>query len=303
MPIDGSASNVATSALTAIPFGTLIAAPLKAAIEAQQMAARTTTDFIQEVGFNTDASGNKSAVNIVFQYERAGQTVNLVVPLLVILPIPFIAVEEITIDFKASISASASSVQSDETTVQKGASGSVSGHVGGRMWGVSATFNANYSSKRDSKSTQESKYSVEYTMDIHVSAKQDSMPAGLAAVLNILTSAISEKPALTSGINVTVGNLDPTTHTRVVTAKLINSEGNAVANATVNFTGSGSDNAKYAITPSAPTTDASGVVTATVAYSGDATKPGAAVEAIDVDAAIGSTTFGTKQTVDVTYKP
>ncbi|MBQ2198366.1 MAG: hypothetical protein II406_06425, partial [Bacteroidales bacterium] len=40
------------------------------------------------------------------------------------------------------------------------------------------------------KATQESKYSVEYTMDVHVHAGQDGMPAGMAKVQEILNSSV-----------------------------------------------------------------------------------------------------------------
>lgn len=55
---------------------------------------------------------------------------------------------------------------------------------------MDAKMNANYSSKKDSKATQDSKYSVEYTMDVAVKAGQDSMPAGLAKVLELLGNAL-----------------------------------------------------------------------------------------------------------------
>ena len=45
-------------------------------------------------------------------------------------------------------------------------------------------------SQKDSKATEESKYSVEYTMDIAVKAGQDSMPAGLAKVLELLGNSL-----------------------------------------------------------------------------------------------------------------
>lgn len=44
--------------------------------------------------------------------------------------------------------------------------------------------------KKDSRATQESKYSVEYTMDVAVKAGQESMPAGLAKVLELLGSSL-----------------------------------------------------------------------------------------------------------------
>ena len=67
MAIDATPSQVATSALQAIPFGSMIGGPLNACIEAQAMAAQTSWQFIQEVGLNTNPeTGQKEAVKIKF---------------------------------------------------------------------------------------------------------------------------------------------------------------------------------------------------------------------------------------------
>ena len=85
MAIDTTPSQVATSALQAIPFGSIIGGPLKACIEAQAMAAQTSWQFIQEVGLNTDPNtGQKEAVNVSFQFMQNGHMVQLNVPLLTI---------------------------------------------------------------------------------------------------------------------------------------------------------------------------------------------------------------------------
>ena len=191
MAIDTTPSQVATSALQAIPFGSIIGGPLKACIEAQAMAAQTSWQFIQEVGLNTDPNtGQKEAVNVSFQFMQNGHMVQLNVPLLTIVPIPYIAIHDIDINFKANISASSSSVseQSSSSALDVGAEASI-----GAKWGpfhMDAKMKANYSSKKDSKATQESKYSVEYTMDVAVKAGQDSMPAGLAKVLELLGNTL-----------------------------------------------------------------------------------------------------------------
>lgn len=191
MAIDTTPSQVATSALQAIPFGSIIGGPLKACIEAQAMAAQTSWQFIQEVGLNTDPNtGQKEAVNVSFQFMQNGHMVQLNVPLLTIVPIPYIAIHDIDINFKANISASSSSVseQSSSSALDAGAEVTAGLKVG--PFHMDAKMNANYSSKKDSKATQESKYSVEYTMDVAVKAGQDSMPAGLAKVLELLGSAL-----------------------------------------------------------------------------------------------------------------
>ena len=55
---------------------------------------------------------------------------------------------------------------------------------------MEANLKANYSSKKDSKATAESKYSVESTIDVAVKAGQESMPAGMAKVLELLGTAL-----------------------------------------------------------------------------------------------------------------
>ena len=189
MALDNAAAQNAQSLLNGIDYGALIGGPLTAAIKAQAMAARSTWEFIQEVGLNTDKDGNKSAVNVTFMYQKDGEMVRLIVPILTIVPIPLIIIDEVDIQFKANINASAS--QSSEQSDSSALAGELTatGSIGWGPFSLSATVKASYSSKKDSKATQDSKYSVEYTQDVHVHASQAGMPAGLATVLNILSNA------------------------------------------------------------------------------------------------------------------
>ncbi|WP_099465710.1 MULTISPECIES: DUF2589 domain-containing protein [Parabacteroides] len=191
MAIDKTPSQVATNALQAIPFGSIIGGPLQACIEAQAMAAQTTWKFIQEVGLNEDPETHeKTAVTVSFSFLQGGRMVQLNVPLLTIVPIPYIAIHSIDINFKASISASSSSTSEVSENTSMGGSAEVTAGLKVGPFHMDAKMNANYSSKKDSKATEESKYSVEYTMDVAVKAGQDSMPAGLAKVLELLGNAL-----------------------------------------------------------------------------------------------------------------
>lgn len=205
MAVNDAPSNIASNALSAIPFSSMIGGPLNACIEAQAMAAKTTWDFIQEVGLNTNPdTGEKTAVNVSFSFMQGGRMVQLNVPLLTIVPIPYIAIHSIDINFKASISASSSSVSENTESTSK--SGSLEASAGLKVgpFHMDAKINGSYSSKKDSKATEESKYSVEYTMDIAVKAGQDSMPAGLAKVLELLGSALDvSDPAGVLEVNAT----------------------------------------------------------------------------------------------------
>lgn len=182
--------DVAMNALQNMPFGTMIGGPLKACVEAQALAAKTTYEFIKEVGFRNEANGDKSAVNVAFTFNQGGHLVQMNVPLLTIIPIPFIAIRDIDINFKASISASSSTASETSEHTEAGGEVNAKAKLNLGLFSLQANLKANYSSKKDSKATAESKYSVESTIDVAVKAGQESMPAGMAKVLELLGTAL-----------------------------------------------------------------------------------------------------------------
>ena len=189
-------ANVAINAMQAIPFSSMIGGPLNACIEAQAMAARTSWEFIKEVGLNTDEKGQKSAIMVAFSFNRGGRMVQLNVPLLTIVPIPYIAINTIDINFKASISASSSTANESSEHTEAGGEVNAKAKLNLGLFSLQANLKANYSSKKDSKATAESKYSVESTIDVAVKAGQESMPAGMAKVLELLGTALDVVDAM-----------------------------------------------------------------------------------------------------------
>lgn len=197
----------AVAELRQIPFAYLIGAPMKAAIEAQALAAQSTIEFIQKVGFKAadfdagpdmlfdDPSADADVGelrNVTFTYFKKDETGNnegtfeLRVPLLAIVPIPYIRIDEMTIDFKAKLTDMIQRNTSTSFQLDASTSGKYSA-----FWSpvkfefrVSSTFKTNSSTQASQKR--------EYSMDIHVRAVQDEMPAGLSKVLDILEDAISE---------------------------------------------------------------------------------------------------------------
>lgn len=190
----------ATKQLGALPFGNIIGGPLVAAIEAQAKAARSSVEFIKSVAFKPgdDGAPTGDVQMINFSYMQKSDVTfkkaTLEVPLLAIVPIPYIRIDDMTIQFKANISAESSS----KDTFVEGSETDVKGNVTGRYgWGpasVEASFSAGYSAKKDSTSARDSKYSVEYTMDIYIHAVNDDMPKGMATVLQLLNQSIQGHP-------------------------------------------------------------------------------------------------------------
>ena len=115
--IDTTPSTIATNALQSLPFGTLIGGPLAACVEAQAKAAKSSWEFIRDVGLTDNGDGGHKAVYVNFEYRKDGRSVMLSLPLLTIVPIPYLAIREIEIAFKARISAAASTSKTDHKSL------------------------------------------------------------------------------------------------------------------------------------------------------------------------------------------
>jgi hypothetical protein len=111
----------------------------------------------------------------------------LSVPILTILPMPFIRVEEATIDFNAKINSVETSSESSELAVGANL------EVRQRWPSGSAKLNASFSFQK--KTSSGSSVERTYSMQIHVRASQDEMPAGMEKLLSILEGAIKSTPA------------------------------------------------------------------------------------------------------------
>lgn len=185
-------SQKTLSTLQGLPFDNLIGGPLNACVNAQANAAQTTINFIKEIGLQdvTDENGNTrtEAIYVYFSFIQNGRKVNISVPLLAIVPIPYIGINTIDINFKATVSGVESESKTDEYTRETKRDTKSAGFSLFRP--KVTTMKGSVSTKKDSKSTQDSKFSVEATIDVAVHASQDSMPAGMARILELLGSAL-----------------------------------------------------------------------------------------------------------------
>jgi Protein of unknown function (DUF2589) len=201
----------AVEELQQIPFSQLIGSPLKAAVEAQALAAQSTIEFIHKVGFKqpaglgaadtdlvfADVTDNADAGelrSVTFKYTKKDENgelkdFSLTVPFLAITPIPFIRIEEMTIDFNAKLTDSVERKTESSFKLDSTISGSYSA-----FWSpikVEARVSATYNQKSGTTEKQQR----EYSMQIHVRAVQDELPAGLSRMLDMLEQAIQEQPA------------------------------------------------------------------------------------------------------------
>jgi Protein of unknown function (DUF2589) len=115
------------------------------------------------------------------------QEMKLEVPILTMLPIPFIRIEETTIDFHAKLN----SVEFSKTDTSLGIKADLTVRQG---WpGGSAKLNVAVAYQ--TRTQQGVTVDRTYSMDVHIKAVQDELPAGLDRILGILEKAMREQPA------------------------------------------------------------------------------------------------------------
>lgn len=202
-----------------LDMGALIGGPLKAACDAQIMMAKATSDFIQNVGMDAvDTHGVKKVRTVDFSFERpstAGdgngigmEKVNLSVPLLSIVKIPALAVDDVNVTFDMEVKSSVCSESKSDK------SASVDASAGVKFGSFSANVNIKGSVSAHESNTRKSDNSAKYHVEVH--AKDTGMPEGLAKVLDILSTASApaqieavkkdEKADAAAGSNASSGN-------------------------------------------------------------------------------------------------
>lgn len=169
-PNTNSGSKVA-SALNSIPFGNIIGGPLAACVRAQAEAAQTTIDFIR--GFTMTNSEldpeGVEPITVTFTFIMNGEKTRMTVPLMTIVPIPYMHIDYVNLNFTADITAC------DD----------------GKMEAEYAT--EGYTRTED----DEQSVSVESKMGINVRASTSSMPSGMAKMLEFFTNNLIVHDTLT----------------------------------------------------------------------------------------------------------
>ncbi|MDX2591386.1 DUF2589 domain-containing protein [Streptomyces sp. WI03-4A] len=193
---DGSAaaapaSPVDLGAELSLPFEQIIGGPLQGVIRSSAMAANETAQFIKSVGFKQD--GHPETVAFSYTSTEPTQTDgttgknNVVrkveVPLLTVVPIPYLQLSKVTLDFNVKIDSVSTRKQEQKIGAETSASGG--------FWGVKASLKASY----DSSSSSSETVSRSASMSVHVEAEQGPMPGGMEKILSMLTdNAVTVKP-------------------------------------------------------------------------------------------------------------
>ena len=140
-------------------------------------------------------SGNGASITVDFQAKKEAVAavftdMKLEVPILTMLPIPFIRIEETTIDFNAKIN----SVEETKTDETFKIDASLDAKVQYPPVFSIATVNLKVNTSYQKNTTSGSKVDRTYSMSVHIRAVQDEMPAGMEKILGILEDAIRSQP-------------------------------------------------------------------------------------------------------------
>ncbi len=165
----------------------LIGGPLSAAAEASTLLANSTADFINRVGFNRDGTVR----TVAFSYQQRSinedgtsnlEDMKVDVPMLAIVPIPNLQIDEVNVLFDMEVKQS----EKSENSLDMGAS--ISGSVNLGIVKVSVTGSVSAHSSNTRSSDNSAKYHVD------VRATNHGIPEGLARVLDMM--AVNLSPAL-----------------------------------------------------------------------------------------------------------
>lgn len=167
----------------------LIGGPLTAAADASTLLANSTADFINRVGFNQD--GKVRTVSFSYHTRSVNddgtsnlETMRVDVPMLAIVPIPNLQIDEVNILFDMEVKQS----EKSEKSLDLGASMSGSVNLGIVKVSVSGSVSSH------SNNTRSSDNSAKYHVDVR--ATNHGIPEGLARVLDMM--AVNISPALVS---------------------------------------------------------------------------------------------------------
>lgn len=168
--MNDSVIKSANGTLEKMDFGALIGAPLKACVDAQAQAATATSDYIERVFKYNPQSKVYETETISFTYKTNEGEKRITMPLISVMPIPYLQIRHVDLKFAADVSVA------DGQLVAK----------------VSTEGNADKPSK-ESNEEMSSDFKADLKVDINLRASSSDMPMGVARLLQIMQQNINVK--------------------------------------------------------------------------------------------------------------
>ncbi len=185
-----------------LPMKSLIGAPLKAATDANGMMARTQTQFLLSTCFNKGDDGNLDPIMIKFNITRSivnqdgtaatppTATVTFTLPLLTIIPLNSLAVDDVKVHFEMEVKSSTSTDNESSSEQETAAKADITAKYNAGLFSVEVHGSVSHNSKETSSQKQhyEASNSAKYEVDVH--AGQLPLPTGVTTIINAFTKNI-----------------------------------------------------------------------------------------------------------------
>ncbi|WP_199609098.1 DUF2589 domain-containing protein [Flocculibacter collagenilyticus] len=183
-----------------LPIKSLIGAPLKASADANGMMARTQTQFLLSTCFEGEDNSNLTPKMITFNMQRAVVTADggqadpvntsFTVPLMTIIPLNSLAVDDVTVHFEMEVKSSNSHDTETSEQQKTSASAEITAKYNAGFFSVEVHGSVSSESESTSKESQhyESSNQAKYVIDVH--AGQLPLPKGVTTIIDAFTKNI-----------------------------------------------------------------------------------------------------------------
>jgi hypothetical protein len=204
MPVQDRGLVSMAQQFSGLPIKSLISAPLLAGAEANSKMALTQTQFLLSTCFDTTGSGdaveykpimiNMTLTRSVINADGTAGTpveTKFDLPLLTILPLNSLAVDDVTVTFEMEVKSSFSNDQETSSQSKSASEGKFSAKVGFGMFSaeVSGSVSASSESASSAKSHYEKSNSAKYTINAH--AGQLPLPEGVTTIIHAFSQNIA----------------------------------------------------------------------------------------------------------------
>lgn len=160
------------SPLSALDFNRIIGGPLSACVNAQEEAALATLDYLNGVVFRKQDGDpyDLEPVTVTFYFESGGVVNRLIMPLVCIVPVPYLQIEQVNLTFQATVTES--SIQDNKVELK--AKYSAPGDSGA----ITDVTKEEYKSKR--------------CIDVNLCVTTADMPMGISKLIEIFNNQLVE---------------------------------------------------------------------------------------------------------------
>lgn len=185
-------SNLKTRSSQVMELQQLIAGPLIATIEADSLSARRYLDYLFEIAFEsydrtTGKTGKLRALTFVYNSQDAGgsRKQRVSIPMLTLVPLPLLQVQEAEFDFDIKILDAVSEQREETFSLEEGKAIPPAGEQPGGAFRMRASLAPKQGSGKESGNSQQG---LSANMKVHIKMHQADMPGGLANLLHLTAS-------------------------------------------------------------------------------------------------------------------